>query len=174
MWDTVWKIGRYGGRDGTCGHTHAQVPTGLFCVLKSLILSNLPIPRPPKRMSKLQKKPSALKREHPALQNMKFLKFFSVFVGHFCPPGSGFRIRVRIPNQDLGTDPLTWWNPDTKYWFLSVSVCWKREPLCHLNLGLIALRRFTTYQEVLFCYVFLKSKHCLPSGFGRSWRFLKV
>jgi hypothetical protein len=24
----------------------------------------------------LQKKPSALKREHPALQNMKFLKFF--------------------------------------------------------------------------------------------------
>jgi hypothetical protein len=27
-------------------------------------------------MSKLQKKPSALKREHPALQNMKFLYFF--------------------------------------------------------------------------------------------------
>jgi hypothetical protein len=26
--------------------------------------------------SKLQKKPSALKREHPALQNMKFLNFF--------------------------------------------------------------------------------------------------
>jgi hypothetical protein len=34
---------------------------------------NLPIPRPP---SKLQKKPLALKRKHPALQNMKFLKFF--------------------------------------------------------------------------------------------------
>jgi hypothetical protein len=32
------------------------------------------------------KKPSALKREHPALQNMKFLDFFSIFVGHFCPP----------------------------------------------------------------------------------------
>jgi hypothetical protein len=27
-------------------------------------------------MSKLQKKPSALKREHPALQSMKFLNFF--------------------------------------------------------------------------------------------------
>jgi hypothetical protein len=27
---------------------------------------NLPIPRPPKRKSKLQQKPSALKREHPA------------------------------------------------------------------------------------------------------------
>jgi hypothetical protein len=32
-------------------------------------------------MSKLQEKPSALKREHPALQNMKF--FFSIFVGNF-------------------------------------------------------------------------------------------
>jgi hypothetical protein len=28
------------------------------------------------RTSKLQEKPSALKREHPALQNMKFLDFF--------------------------------------------------------------------------------------------------
>ncbi len=34
-------------------------------------------------MSKLQEKPSALKREHPALF------FVSMFVGHFCPPGSG-------------------------------------------------------------------------------------
>ncbi len=49
-------------------------------------------------MSKLQKKPSALKRGHPTLQNMNFYKFFSTFVGHFCPPGSGsgFRIRIRI------------------------------------------------------------------------------
>ncbi len=37
---------------------------------------NLPIPRPPQRTSKLQKKPSALKRKHPELQNMKFLNFF--------------------------------------------------------------------------------------------------
>jgi hypothetical protein len=34
---------------------------------------NLRIPRPPKRKSKIQKKLSALKREHPAIQNMKFL-----------------------------------------------------------------------------------------------------
>jgi hypothetical protein len=31
--------------------------------------------RPSERTSKLQKKPSALKREHPALQNIKFLDF---------------------------------------------------------------------------------------------------
>ncbi len=36
----------------------------------------LPIPRLPYRISKLQKKTSALKREHPALQNMKFFNFF--------------------------------------------------------------------------------------------------
>ncbi len=40
-------------------------------------------------MSKLQKKPSALKRDHPTLQNMNFYKFLSTFVGNFCPPGSG-------------------------------------------------------------------------------------
>jgi hypothetical protein len=39
---------------------------------------NLPIPMPP-----------SLKREQPALQNMKFPIFCFVFVGHFCPPGSG-------------------------------------------------------------------------------------
>jgi hypothetical protein len=31
-------------------------------------------PRPPERMSKLQKKSSALKREHPSLQKMKFIQ----------------------------------------------------------------------------------------------------
>jgi hypothetical protein len=36
---------------------------------------NLPIPRPPERMFKLQRKPSVLKRKHAALQNMKFLNF---------------------------------------------------------------------------------------------------
>jgi hypothetical protein len=35
-------------------------------------------------MSKLQKKPSALKREHPGLQ------LFSILLGHFFPPGSGY------------------------------------------------------------------------------------
>ncbi len=31
---------------------------------------------PPQMMSKVQKKPAALKREHLELQNMKFLNFF--------------------------------------------------------------------------------------------------
>jgi hypothetical protein len=43
--------------------------------------------RPPYRTSKLQEKPSALKREHPALQN-KFVNTFFYYVGHFCLPGS--------------------------------------------------------------------------------------
>jgi hypothetical protein len=35
----------------------------------------------------LQEKPSALKREHPALfQNLKIFHFFSIFIGIFCPP----------------------------------------------------------------------------------------
>ncbi len=38
--------------------------------------------------SKIQKNTSALKREHPTLQNMIFLNFSSTFVGHFCPPES--------------------------------------------------------------------------------------
>jgi hypothetical protein len=45
---------------------------------------------------------SALKREHPAAQNMKFLNFFH-FCGSFLP--SWIWIRIRIPNPD--TDPLT-------------------------------------------------------------------
>ncbi len=59
---------------------------------------NLSIFRLPERASKLQKKPQAIKREHPALQNMKFLILSIFFVGHFCPPisGSGFRIWNRI------------------------------------------------------------------------------
>jgi hypothetical protein len=43
-------------------------------------------------------KPSALKREYPAVQNMKFLKNF-YFCGSFLPSWN------RIPNPD--TDPLT-------------------------------------------------------------------
>ncbi len=53
------------------------------------------------RISKLQKKLSALKREHPTIQNMKFLKFF-IFLWFFLP--SCFRIRI--------PDPLSWFNPD--------------------------------------------------------------
>ncbi len=58
---------------------------------------NLPIPRPPETTSKLQKKPSALKREHPALQNMKFfLLLWLIFV---------------LLDPDPDTDPRPWLNP---------------------------------------------------------------
>jgi hypothetical protein len=39
-------------------------------------------------LSKLNKKPSALKREHPALKNMKLLNLF-MFLRVILPPGSG-------------------------------------------------------------------------------------
>jgi hypothetical protein len=58
-------------------------------------------------MSKLQKKPSALKREHSGLQNVKFLIFF-----YFCWSFLLSWIRIRIPNPGLDTDPLTWLNLD--------------------------------------------------------------
>ncbi len=45
---------------------------------------NFLILRPLKRTPKLQEKPSALKRKHPAIQNMKFLYFF-FFCGSFLP-----------------------------------------------------------------------------------------
>jgi|688.fasta_scaffold2098858_1 hypothetical protein len=61
-------------------------------------------------MSKLQEKPSTLKKEHPAIQNLKFHNFFSIFVGNFCPPGSGPGFRIRIPNPD--PDQLTPIDPD--------------------------------------------------------------
>ncbi len=52
------------------------------------------IPRPPLRMSKIQEKPSALKREHlAALQNINFLTFFDFSVS-FCPPRSGSWFRM--------------------------------------------------------------------------------
>jgi len=53
---------------------------------------NSHIPRPSQRLSKLQEKPSAFRREHPALQMMKLINcflLFYTFLGHFCPPGSG-------------------------------------------------------------------------------------
>ncbi len=65
--------------------------------------------------SKIHKKPSALKRKHPALQNIKFLNFFN-FCRSFLP--SWIRIRIRIRNPD--TDPLTWLNPDPKHWLEAI------------------------------------------------------
>ncbi len=68
------------------------------------------------KTSKLQEKPSAIKREHPTLQKMKLINFF-YFSGSFSPSW----IRIRIANPDPGTplnpdrDPPTtlvyyWWN----------------------------------------------------------------
>ncbi len=54
-------------------------------------------------MFKLQKKPLALKRGHPTIQNMNFWIFF-YFCGSFLPSW----IRIRIPNPDT----LTRLNPD--------------------------------------------------------------
>jgi hypothetical protein len=60
---------------------------------------NLPFPTPLSKTSKLQKQPSALKRGHTALQNMKFFKFFLlswVIFAHLDPDPIGIRIRNRI------------------------------------------------------------------------------
>jgi hypothetical protein len=59
-------------------------------------------PRPPYRSSKLQKKPSGLKRGHPTLQNMNLKKKF-YFCGSFLP--SWIQIRISNPLSRLNTDP---------------------------------------------------------------------
>jgi hypothetical protein len=59
-----------------------------FFLIKNYILL---IPRPSERIPKLQEKPSALKREHPALQNMIFLLFIFLWVI--------FALLIRIPIQ---------------------------------------------------------------------------
>ena len=74
--------------------THKKVK---FFLGSNTTILNFPIPRPPERTYKLQKKTSALKREHPALQNMKFYNFFLLLWVIFAL---------------LDPDPLTWLNPD--------------------------------------------------------------
>jgi hypothetical protein len=68
-------------------------------------------------MSQLQEKPSALKREHPALQKMKFINFFLclwvifALLGPDGESGSGYRSRDPIEsgsNQDSYPDPQHW------------------------------------------------------------------
>jgi hypothetical protein len=49
---------------------------------------------------KIQEMPLALKREHPALQNMTFLNFF-YFCGTFCPPGSGLLTLLKLACLNL-------------------------------------------------------------------------
>ncbi len=43
-------------------------------------------------------------KKHPSLQKMKIINFFIIFVGKFCPPGSGFGLRIR--NRILTRDPI--------------------------------------------------------------------
>jgi hypothetical protein len=58
-------------------------------------------------MPKLQEKPSALKRKHPVLKNLKILDFF-YFCGTFLPSW----IRIRNLNADPDPDPATQINAD--------------------------------------------------------------
>jgi hypothetical protein len=57
--------------------------------------------------SYLQEKPSALKRQHLALQKRNFINFFSMLVGHFCPPGSGYGSMDPI-DSGSNPDPQDW------------------------------------------------------------------
>ncbi len=101
----------------------------------------------------LQEKPSALKREHPALQNMKILYFFSIIVGHFCPTGSGsgsailMRIRIRIQQPKLmriHADP----DPDPKpcIIYYAISVFCKKNRRTGVGLSLAPVR----YRELKY------------------------
>ncbi len=61
-----------------------------------------------------RRKPLALKREHPAIQNMKFRNFYLFLCVIFA-----LMDRIWIPYPD----PLTWLNPDPEHCFLS----WNKE-----------------------------------------------
>jgi hypothetical protein len=90
---------------------------------------------------KQQKKPSALKREHPALQNLKFLNFL-YFFGSDLPSW----IRIQILYLDPATDPLieSRSSPDpthclldlkkfpSRNWLIQTGYCW----LCDLTVEL--------------------------------------
>ncbi len=60
-----------------------------------------------KGLHKGREKPSALKREHPALQKMKFINCFLFVWVYFCPLRS-----LRIKNQDPDADPGIPLKPD--------------------------------------------------------------
>ncbi len=79
-------------------------------------------------MSKLQRKPSALKREYPALQNMKFINFFyfSESFLHSCPrieSGSGSETMVmRLRDREqLVARVCRWWQNVLPYGSLTVN-----------------------------------------------------
>jgi hypothetical protein len=63
-----------------------KIELNIFLLSKMTIYLSLGVL---KRRHSYKEKPSALKREHLALQKIKFILLFSISVGHFCPPGSG-------------------------------------------------------------------------------------
>jgi hypothetical protein len=68
---------------------------------------NLVIPKPQEGTHKVQEKPSALKKEHPALQNMKILYFFYI-CRSFLP--SWFRIQqLKLMRINADPDPHPCW-----------------------------------------------------------------
>ncbi len=69
---------------------------------------NLLIPRPPQRTPKLQEKPSALKREHLVLKNMKILDIFLFLWVIFS---------LLDPDPDPATQTDADPDPDPKPWF---------------------------------------------------------
>jgi hypothetical protein len=79
-------------------------------------------------MSKLQEKPSGLKREHPALQKMKFINFFLCLCVIFAllDPGS----RSRDPSES-GSNP----NPAPQHWLEVPDPC-KTETCKSRNKGI--------------------------------------
>jgi hypothetical protein len=62
----------------------------------------------------MKKKPSALKREHQVLQNMKFQNFF-YFCGSFCPPGFGSGSTDPIESESNS-------DPEPQPWLQSVVI----------------------------------------------------
>ncbi len=77
---------------------------------------HLLVPRPLGTPSRLQKTPSAPKREHPALQNMKFLISFPLW--------------VIFAFLDPDTDRLTWLNPDPNTAYRYRTYCDKKTLNC--------------------------------------------
>ncbi len=79
---------------------------------------NLFMPRPP---------------GHPALQKMKYSNFFSISVGHFCPPRSGFRDPTASGSKPDPEDPVMDTDPQHRNLPCGMdSTTWARYARIHL------------------------------------------
>jgi hypothetical protein len=73
----------------------------------SFFIKNSFLSRPPWRRSKLHENPSALKRTF-NVSKKEISSLFSVFVGHFCPPGSSSSLsRFKINGDPCGSGSTT-------------------------------------------------------------------